>query len=194
MNRRIIVTFSISIALLLLINPVVAGTKIQVVASTRSGGPIGGLPTTLEWNWWITEGGIIQTRDLGTYGFGEITIGSNEYSIVSTQYISQMIDTKSDKGVIHYRNVVWTLSDSQGIVGTFVGTINGKIRNQEYNPMILPPPLAHLGGFPKAMTGDYELHGVFKGSDVFEGKTMQLTGTKMKGDANDFIYVGFLFP
>ena len=194
MNKKIVIPCVALVALLVLVTPVLAGTKTQVVASTRAGGIIGGLPATLEWNWWTTEGGVIQTRDIGTTGTGEITIESNDYSIVTTQYVSQTIDKKSDKGVIHYKNVVWTLSDSQGVVGTFEGVVNGQIANQEYNPMIVPPSLAHLAGFPKAMTADYELHGVFKGTGIFEGKTMQLTGLKEKGDANDFEWVGFLFP
>lgn len=186
MNKKILVFFAGLLALIVLTNPVIAGTKIPVTASTRAGGP---LSNPLYWNWWVTDGDVLQTRDIGTFGTGDITIGSESYSIVSTQYISHTIDKKSDSGVIHYENVIWTLYDGTVVVGTFEGKINGKVTNQEY--MVAPPFLA---GFPRAMTADYELHAVLKGTGIFEGKTLQLTGVKEKGDANDFEYNGFLFP
>jgi hypothetical protein len=148
--------------------------------------PIPAFDPQTEWNWWITKDGRwVVGRDIGHNFYGDVTIGSETYAFTGSLKISLVVNLATDQGVVCFTNVEWLLKDADVVVGTFKGSMCGKIVVHAYFGM------DPLNGFPSPIMSDYDVYGILKGTGMFEGQTLTLRGTKLAGAA-PFEYTGFL--
>jgi hypothetical protein len=129
----------------------------------------------------LTDGGIYTQCASGT---GQVTLnieGSSTPLVLKTSSeISLIVNTKTDKGVIHFDMKFAKIVDGAE-AGSFEGQINGHTLTFAYLS----------NGYPNypAQTESY-IHGVLQGTGIYEGQKLTLDGIRVIG--KPLAWEGFL--
>ena len=115
---------------------------------------------------WTTEGGITQIRGQQvTYEVTLNILGESSLVGLSSNVWNGRVNPKTGKMLIHYETV-WTFPG-----GSFEGVIQSQLESS-------PPPYEY-----------YEIHGILKGTGVFEGQKLTLS---YEGSTTDPKWTGIL--
>ena len=146
-NKKILVILTTLMTIGLLAPTVMAdpSTKTPVTATSERIGVVPG-------EQWTTNGGIIQIRGQQvTYKVTLNIFGESSLFGLSSNVWNGRVNPKTGKMIIHYETV-WTFSG-----GSFEGVLQSRLESS-------PPPYEY-----------YEIHGVLKGTGVFEGQKLMLS-------------------